>query len=50
MENRIPFEITRDVLNEKTMQAVKEIEDMKKHPEEYKSYSSVSEMMKDILS
>lgn len=49
-ENRIPFEITREIPNDKTLAAAKEVEDMKKNPERYKSYSSAQEMMQDILS
>ena len=38
-----------EVFNEETLAAFKEVEEMKKHPEDYKSYSSVDEMMGDIL-
>ena len=49
-ENRIPFEINGYEPNEKTLKALKEVEDMKKNPSKYKSYTDVDEMMKDILS
>lgn len=48
-ENRIPFEITAEIPNSKTLEAVREIEDMKNNPEKYKSYNSVEEMAQDIL-
>ena len=48
-ENSIPFTISRDVPNSDTIIAMREVEDMKKHPENYKSYSSAKDMMEDIL-
>ena len=47
-ENGIPFAIVRDIPNAETIAAIREAEDMKKHPELYKSYSSFDELMKDI--
>ena len=32
-----------------TIAAMREAEDMKKHPEKYKGYHDVDEMMKDLL-
>lgn len=48
-ENAIPFSISREVPNSDTLAAMKEFEEMKKHPEAYKSYDSVDKMMEDIL-
>lgn len=48
-ENAIPFSISREVPNSDTIAAMKEAEEMKKHPELYKSYDDVNKMMKDIL-
>lgn len=48
-ENAIPFNISRDVPNSDTIAAMKEIEEMKKHPEMYKSYDNADKMMEDIL-
>lgn len=48
-ENSIPFQIYRDVPNEETVFAMKEIEDMEKNPEKYKGYNDVNQMMEDIL-
>lgn len=47
-ENGIPFEL-KLTPNSETLAAIAEVEDMKKHPERYKAYDSVEEMMGDIL-
>ncbi len=49
-ENAIPFNIQREVPNADTIAAMKEFEEMEKHPELYKRYKDVDEMMEDILS
>lgn len=46
--NSIPFELTAEVPNKKTIAAFKEVEKMKKHPEKYKSYTSVEELFEDL--
>ena len=52
-EKRIPFEISindpKHVPTYETMLAFKEAEDIIAHPELYKGYDDVDEMMKDIL-
>ncbi len=48
-EQQIPFIIRREVPNAATLAALKEVEDMKKNPSKYRSYSDVDEMMEDIL-
>ena len=48
-EQRIPFELTTEVPNSVTLAAIKEVEDMERHPEKYKSYTDVDVMMGDIL-
>lgn len=45
----IPFEITTESYNKETQDAFKEIKKSKKHPEQYKDYSSVNELMEDCL-
>jgi hypothetical protein len=35
--------------NADTLEAFKEVEDMKKHPENYKAYDNAEEMIKEIL-
>ncbi len=48
-EGSFPFAITREVPNAVTLAAMKETEEMRKHPESYKSYSNVDKMVEDIL-
>ena len=48
-EGSFPFSITREVPNAVTLAAMQETEEMRKHPEAYKGYSDVDEMMGDIL-
>lgn len=38
-----------EVPSEELLEAFAEVEEMKKHPERYKSYTDVDEMMRDIL-
>lgn len=45
----IPFDVALDEPNKETLDAIREVEDMKKHPYAYKSYTNVKEMMEDIL-
>ena len=49
-EQRIPFELTTEVPNKVTAEAMKEYDEMQKHPEKYKSYRSVDDLMEDLLS
>lgn len=44
-----PFEVKLEIPNEETLAAFKEVEEMKKNPSLYKSYTNVDEMMKDLL-
>lgn len=46
----IPFEIKRPKYNRKTRKAMKEAEKISKHPERYKKFSSVEELMEDLNS
>ena len=48
-ERRIPFEISAKVPNAETIAAMEEAEDIIKHPEKYKSYTDVDEMLKELL-
>lgn len=48
-ENRIPFEISGEIPNEETRQAIAEVQRMKQNPECGRSYTDVDEMMKDLL-
>ena len=38
-----------DIPNEETLKALKEVEEMKKHPEEYETYHSVEELIENLL-
>ena len=48
-EYRIPFEIGAENPNAETIEAIKEVEMMKKDPTVGKTYSDVDAMMKDLL-
>ena len=48
-ENRIPFEISGDVPNAQTREALQEVRRMKADPSLGKTYTDVDEMMKDKL-
>ena len=47
-EHRIPFELKTDIPNAETIAAIKEVEDMKAHPEKYKKYNSFEEIMAEL--
>lgn len=47
-ENRLPFDVGRDVPNAETLEAFAEAERMRKDTSLGKSYSSAEEMIKDI--
>lgn len=47
-EQAIPFEIREDRPNKKLLKALKEAEKMQKHPERYKSYHNLEELMEDL--
>lgn len=50
LQNRIPFEIIGEPrYNDETLAAFKEADDMKKHPENYKTYNTVDEMFDNIM-
>lgn len=49
LENRLPFNVGRDVPNAETVEAFAEAERMRNDPSLGKSYSSAEEMIKDIL-
>ncbi len=47
-EQAIPFEIHEDRPNKKLLKALKEAEKIEKHPEKYKGYHNLEELMKDL--
>ena len=48
-EQRIPFEIGNPRPSQELLEALREVEEMKKNPNMGKRYSSSKEMIKDIL-
>lgn len=48
--NGIPFELRRTAPNAETCAALAEYEEMRAHPERYKRYRTVDEMMDEVLS
>jgi DNA-damage-inducible protein J len=46
---RIPFEISKDIPNPETLEALQEVEQMEKNPSLGKAYTNVDEMMKELL-
>ena len=49
-ENAIPFNISRDIPNRETISALEEARDIIRHPEQYKKYSSFSEVLREVTS
>ncbi|MBP1560351.1 MAG: hypothetical protein J6C96_03800 [Oscillospiraceae bacterium] len=51
LENFVAFMRSfTELPNEETLEAIKEVEKMKKNPDEYKSYDDVDVMFKELLS
>jgi len=48
-QQRIPFEITSSMPNKETLEALEEVERMKRNPMLGKSYTDVDMMMKELL-
>lgn len=48
-EQRIPFQVSRDIPNAETIEALEEVRQMKENPSLGKSYTDVDEMMKELL-
>ncbi len=48
-EQRIPFELTTEIPNNITIAAMDEYDEMQKHPEKYKRYSTFKEAMNEVL-
>ena len=47
-EQRIPFEIRRDVPNQATIEALQEFSEMKENKEKYKRHSSFKEVLDEL--
>lgn len=48
-ENRIPFEISGDLPNNETVDAIREVQRMKADPTIGKTYTDVDQMMEELL-
>ena len=48
-QQRIPFEISLDIPNAETVEAIQEVKRMKANPELGKTYSDVDQMMEELL-
>ncbi len=49
IRNALPFEVVREVPNAETLAAIKEVQEMKAHPEKYKGYTDIDAMFKELL-
>ena len=49
-QQRIPFEVSLEMPNAETREAIQEVQRMKADPKLGKSYSDVDQMMEDLLS
>ena len=47
-EQALPFNVSREIPNKETIEAFQEVEEMKKHPEKVKSYSSFSDLLNEV--
>ena len=48
-EHKIPFELRLSTPNEETLEAIREVQQMKKDPSIGKSYDNVADMMRELL-
>lgn len=48
-EHRIPFELSADIPNAETIEAIQEVKRMKSNPNLGKMYTDVDQMMKELL-
>ena len=48
LTDSIPLQIKRPKFNKETLEAIKEADEIMKHPEDYKSYNNVYEMIEEI--
>ena len=45
----LPFSVERDVPNQETIDAINEYYEMQKHPERYKTYDTIEELVNEVL-
>lgn len=48
LTDSIPLQIKRPKFNKETLEAIKEADEIMQHPENYKSYSNVYEMIEEL--
>ena len=48
LTDSIPLQIKRPKFNKETLEAIKEADEIMKHPDDYKSYNNVYEMIEEI--
>ena len=48
LTDSIPLQIKRPKFNKETLEAINEADEIMKHPENYKSYNNVYEMIEEI--
>ncbi len=48
LTDSIPLQIKRPKFNKETLKAIEEADEIMKHPEDYKSYNNVYEMIEEI--
>ena len=48
LTDSIPLQIKRPKFNKETLEAIKEADEIMKHPENYKRYNNVYEMIEEI--
>lgn len=48
-EQRIPFEISKNIPNAETIEAIEEVKMMKQNPSIGKSYTDIDKMMEELL-
>ena len=48
-EHRIPYEITIEIPNSKTISAINDVQQMKQNPSLGKAYTDVDKMMEELL-
>lgn len=49
-ERGIPFDVKEPRPSKELLEALQELDYMEKHPDEYKTYSDIDELKKDLLS
>ena len=48
LKKKLPFEITTELYNEETQSAFREMQEMREHPEKYRTYNSFDEILEEL--